>query len=92
MNTPGRPFGRVVWNDAHTSTDQYTELDIDHKPAEVHTYGYILRSDDVGVTVASEWMGDGYRNVTFVPRGMVIREELLRLARMKKKDAPPPTT
>ena len=90
----GKPFGKVVWNDAHTSTEQYSEMEIDHHPAKIETFGYIIKSDDVGVTIAAEWTGDGYRNVTFIPRAMIEREELLRLSRVrKKKDASvaPPT-
>ena len=89
----GKPFGRVIWHDAHSSSDQYSELEIDHIPATVETYGFIVRSNEIGVSIAAEWMGDGFRNITFIPRGMVVREEVLKLAKTRKKpDAPPPTS
>lgn len=88
----GRPrkLTTVVWNDAHSTVD---ELNMDeirgrHRPNVIHTMGYILMSDPVGVMIAGEWLppeGGGdetFRNVTFIPRGMVISEA--RVGRKRK--------
>jgi hypothetical protein len=68
----------VVWADAHASAgDQLTvkELDDYHKPTIMETTGWLLREDDVGVTVANERCldeGDGaFRGRTFIPKSLI---------------------
>ena len=80
----GRPrkWVTVVWNDAHSTLDELSidELRGRHRPNVIHTTGYVLISDDVGITIAGEWLppeGGGdetFRNSTFIPRGMVVLE------------------
>jgi hypothetical protein len=69
----------VIWNDAHALSDSWGKFEVkDHKPREVHSVGYVLKSDDVGVSIAQSW--DSQCNddhALFVPRGMVVSEELL---------------
>ena len=87
----------VAWLDAHATLDEMSEQDIigAHRPAHIETVGYIVRSDETGVSIAGEWLpaangGDEtYRSVTFVPRGMVIEE---RPARRRKKAPSPEVT
>jgi hypothetical protein len=78
-----KSFSIVRWNDAHATLDQLDDNDIKrgHRPHIIETYGYIVQSDEVGVSIAGEWLppADGdeyeaYRAVTFVPRGMVVTE------------------
>ena len=84
----------VIWNDAHANLDEVSESDIlaAHRPHVIHTYGYVVRSDDTGVSIAGEWLpaGNGadetYRSVTFVPRGMVVE---VRPSRARKPKAAP---
>jgi hypothetical protein len=72
----------VVWHDAHAIIDQHSidEALQRHRPFVIQTVGYVLRSDEVGVLVAGEWLpSDGedpeaFRNITFIPRGMVVTE------------------
>lgn len=87
MKNPGKQFVLVIWDDAYTSDDEVEEHAIEHRASRVHSYGWILRSDEVGVTVAAEWgPEDGkYRAVTFVPRSMVVSEIPLSLTKPRKK-------
>lgn len=83
----------VVWNDAHASLEEVAADEVAgrHKPSVIHTYGYIVRSDEVGVSIAAEWLpaengGDEtFRGVTFIPRGMVIEEHKARQPRRPKE-------
>ena len=76
----------VIWNDAHATLDELTEPDIAgaHRPTRIQTVGYIVRSDEIGVSIAAEWIpaADGsderYRGITFVPRAMVLEERSRR--------------
>ena len=76
----------VVWNDAHAALDELSEDEIiaRHKPTRIETYGYIVRSNELGVSIAGEWLppdngGDEtFRGVTFIPRGMVVEERTRR--------------
>lgn len=70
----------VEWWDAHQQQNELTfdEIVKEHKPALIHTHGYVLIDDDIGVWVASEWLpsadaggAESFRQHTFVPRGMV---------------------
>lgn len=76
----------VLWHDAFSSLEEFTEEDIlqSHKPAMIHTHGYILVSNEVGVWIASEWLPgdpgkpDTWRGHHFIPRGMVVKEATRR--------------
>jgi hypothetical protein len=78
MSKPKYHFGTVVWHDAHASLDEFSEDEIkkNHKPSLIETRGWILVSDDTGVTYASEWLDESqtWRGVGFIPRGMVVSE------------------
>jgi hypothetical protein len=77
------------WRDAHgTATQQYEIHELPHKALEITTYGLLLRDDDDGVSIASEYCGGGtYRGVTFVPRSLVIEVKPVKPQR-KKKESP----
>ena len=82
----------VIWNDAHQSEGESTleEIRARHRPSKVHTKGEILFDDEVGITIAGEWLpGDRggestYRTTTFVPRGMVVEVQRLKRAPLPK--------
>lgn len=86
----------VIWNDAKASLDEYrtSEVEAFHRPTVVHTYGYIVKKDDSGITIAAEWIPardgdeDTYRSVSFIPAGMVIE---VRPSRRRKKPEPATT-
>ena len=89
----------VQWNDAHGSDGTISAHEIDHKPYVFTTVGYLVRTDEQGVSLAHERGEDGmWRQVTFVPRLMILNEwplgPLNGLKKRKKKvslpDTPPP--
>lgn len=83
--------GLVVWNDAWSSLDELAAGDVKHRPTTVHTYGYILKSDEIGVSIAAEWLPasnggeETYRGITFVPRSLVVQERPKRRSRKKEE-------
>lgn len=82
----------VRWEDAHGSDGTLSAHEIDHKPYVFTTLGYLVRSDEVGVSVASEVGDDGkFRDVTFIPREMVIKETVSPKQRKKPSNETNPS-
>ena len=85
---------KVVWRDAHGSaTGAYSLHEIPHEAIEVMSYGLLLKTDAVGVSIASERCGDDtYRGYTFIPTGMVVsvtpmkRKRATRIKPLKTKE------
>lgn len=73
------PMVLVTWHDARHESEKFQE-DFTHKPLTVYTLGFLLRSDKVGVAVAVEANAEDaeVRDVTFIPRGMVVKMRRLR--------------
>lgn len=63
------------------------DVAVAHKPMVIHTLGYLLREDDVGVSLANEYYDEDetYRGRTFVPRAMVISIKRYRLTTERKR-------
>jgi len=64
----------VSWADAHGSDKAVTVDDIEHEPYMTDSLGWLIKEDEVGVTISM----DSYPNhpedvhtVAFIPRGMV---------------------
>lgn len=86
----------VTWGDAHQSLDQkiLDEVRARHHPDPIHTQGYILIHDEIGISIAGELMpvtnGDAeesYRHLTFIPAGMILEiHEIKRSVKRKKKE------
>lgn len=79
----------VVWNDAHspgsTETVDLDHLEKIHHPYVITTVGWVLLDDCKGITIAGEDCGDGdYRNVTFIPRVLIISTRCLHRPRKSK--------
>ena len=94
-NLNERPLVRVEWLDAHESTLQHTDSDIPHAPLRIETVGWLLRDDDLGVSLAGERIpGENpvnYRAVSFIPRGMVVRVvPVLKTRKRKSHENPAP--
>jgi hypothetical protein len=73
---PTLPLVIVEWLDAWTNELGVTVEDVgaSHKPMRVQTIGWLLKDDEVGVSLASEHFDDGsYRDRTFIFRPMVVR-------------------
>lgn len=95
----GKALVVVHWLDAHgSSTQAYTEENLQHKAFPMDSYGLLLRSDEEGVSIATETYFDDidqiqtYRGHTFIPRGMVVSVEVLKAAKkskVKPQAAPP---
>lgn len=74
-----KQFVIVMWDDAWIdATEPLTEVDVEsrHKPLVVKTFGWLLKSDEVGVTLAAERYIDSsehdvFRTSTFIPRQMI---------------------
>jgi hypothetical protein len=76
----------VIWADAHGDTVMFDEKDVDHKPYTFTSIGLLIRTDDVGVSLAREQGEDGrYRDHEFIPRAMVIDEWSDGLLKKPKK-------
>lgn len=69
------PIIGVTWNDAHGSDGTISAHEVDHKPYVYTSIGFLVRSDEVGVSVAAEQGEDGkFRDITFIPRKMIQKE------------------
>lgn len=65
----------VEWLDAHYNTDEVDASDITHRAWSYTTVGFLVKTDDVGVTLSSDVGEDGrLRGRNFIPRGMVVKE------------------
>lgn len=80
-----KPWVVIEWLDANaTQTVFYQEHEIPHKASLAFTGGWLLREDDLGVTIANEYFDDGnWRGTTFVPKGMI--QAVHRTASRKRK-------
>lgn len=100
VNLPSKdklPLVLVHWKDAWTNELGVTVEDVgaSHKSMDVHTLGWLLKDDEIGVSLANEYFDDQYRGRTFIPRGMVVSVvphvlHLPRKPREKKQRAPEP--
>ena len=79
----GSPLYAVTWADAHGSDGTLQAHEVDHKPYVYTTVGFLVKTDEVGVSVAFEKTEDGkYRDISFVPRAIVLEE--WSLGKLKK--------
>lgn len=64
-----------------------SRYDVNHAPMRLNTYGWVLRSDTTGVSIAGEWSSSDrtYRSTSFIPRPMVVEEVILNLSRKPVK-------
>lgn len=65
----------VVWDDAHGDTVSFTSEEVKHQPYRYTSVGFLVRTDEVGVSLAREIGADGvWRDHEFIPRIMVVDE------------------
>lgn len=88
------PLICVVWDDAHGDSVMFDEHDVQHKPYRFTSVGFLVRSDEVGISIAGEIGEDGrLRDHAFIPRAMVVTEWLIgplrQPRRQRSKDVPP---
>lgn len=68
---------KVVWNDAWSNMTKhvFSEAEINHNPIIMESIGWLLKEDEVGVTIATDRVtGEEFtfRGVGFIPRGMIV--------------------
>lgn len=88
-------FVAVTWLDAwgDTAGDATPEnVHEKHRPAIMQTVGWLLRDDEVGVSIFCERdTEDGsYRGRTFIPRGMIKTVEDFPVKKVRKARRPKP--
>ena len=103
--THNKPLVCVTWEDAESSApnEAFYEEEIVHKTRPMETYGLLLKDDDKGITVMTEFYqeDDGkhvFRGKTLIPRPLIVKVETLlkpqvsRLRKLKiKPDSLPPS-
>ena len=53
----------------------FSDLDVDHRPYRFTSVGFLVRSDEIGISLAGEVGSDGkFRDHVFIPRVLVIKE------------------
>jgi hypothetical protein len=64
----------ITWMDAFSEDARSDIADLHHKPIETRSVGYVLKSDEIGITIAM----DDYpehptecHTISFIPIGMV---------------------
>lgn len=92
MTTPD--LRRIRWRDPcspeATTVVNIKDLSGVHGPMIIETLGWVLRDDDVGISVANEDVGGGhYRGMTFIDKTLVVSNEPMVpiRARVKKQKA-----
>ena len=83
----------VVWDDAHGNQEMFDATTMEHKPYRFTAVGFLVRSDEIGISLAREIGDDGrFRDHEFVPRVLVVEEYMLPLKypRQKKVKSSPP--
>jgi len=81
----------IVWMDAWGKDSQVDIADIEHHPIETYTIGFLIKEDEIGVTISMDSYPDSpeeCRNTAFIPRGMV--REVIRLSGLDEGEAHPP--
>lgn len=83
-------FAIVVWDDAHGSaTKDVTEKELPHAPVVMKTLGWLLRQDDIGISIANEvFYEDGvayFRGHTFIPAKMIRSATVFNIPKRKAK-------
>ena len=77
-----------TWADAHGSDGTLQAHEVDHKPYVYTTVGFLVRQDEVGISIAFEMGEDNkYRDITFIPRAIVL--QAYSLGKLKRPPKPP---
>ena len=69
---------KITWQDAFQLTGYfYTKREINKLSEEyiVITVGYKIRETDLGIFIACEYDGKRYRDITYIPKALIISEE-----------------
>ena len=92
------PFVSCLWEDAWASaTDDVTLENVEetHKPVLMETRGWLLKQNEVGVSIACERCLDAgttaYRGRSFILAGMVKSITILSCTKSRKRGSRKPT-
>ena len=79
-----KPIALVVWDDAHGNDAMFNDTDVDHKPYRFTSVGFLIRNDDIGISLAREFTEDGVcRDHQFIPRVLIVSMQTMK--RTKKR-------
>lgn len=86
-------FVEICWEDAWVDDDNFATphgLALTHRPMIVRTRGWLIKDDEIGVSVANEESrteddGTVFRGRTFIPRAMIVSITPFNLAKPRKK-------
>ena len=81
------PLVIVEWNDAVNWDSPVSLSDVTgcHRPEVVQTLGWVLKDDEVGISLATEYYDESYRGRSFIPRAMIITVTRFALTKPRKK-------
>ena len=67
----------VTWGDAHALSDSWGKFESkDHKPRRVVSVGFVLREDNVGISICQSYDTEKHDDhALFIPAGMVQKVE-----------------
>lgn len=100
------PFVVCAWSDAHSDIEDFVKPERaieEHKLLIIETAGWLLRNDELGVSLYSERCPEdnSYRGRTFIPKAMIVsltpytlskpRRAGKRLAKVPTAVTPDPT-
>jgi hypothetical protein len=79
-----KKFALILWEDPHSLPATQVVRDDDlgelHKSLPMVSAGWVLKDDNEGVSIASEYCGGGeYRNTTHVHRKLIVEVRYVRL-------------
>lgn len=90
VKQPQLPLVIVEWHDAVTFETPVGLADVSsmHRPEVVHTLGWVLREDEHGISLATEYYDESYRGRSFIPRNMIraVTPFALTKPRMRKAE------
>lgn len=91
LKPENKEFVALTWRDPHGRSDGISVHEMPHCPIIVTTYGWLMRQDDAGISIAAEWCSDQtMRQYTFVLASLIDSIEVIiplkkvRAARVKK--------
>ena len=90
MKIPKLPLALVVWEDANTGGDDAVSLDnVDafHEPTIVHTLGWVLKQNEKGISLVTEFYDSTFRGRTFIPGKNVLDVIPYNLTKKKARHA-----
>jgi hypothetical protein len=84
---PNYPLAIISWHDAWVdeSPVDASTVGFDHSPKLIHTIGWVLKSDAVGITVVNEFYDDTYRGRTFIPAAMIVSVQEFTLSKKRAR-------